>query len=244
MGTYPTAPRSAFLEWARTHADVFVSNASQIGLTAAQAQAFKADAAAAEAAANEQAQAAQSAKIATQIANDKVSQLRTRARATVGLIKGFATSTNNMNVYSIAEIPAPVDPSSVPPPAQPTDMKVMLEPTSGALTITWKAANPVGSQGTSYIIKRRTSPTAQFEFIGVTGSKKFVDSTFAAGPDMVQYTVQGQRSDSAGPVSNIVVVNFGVPPTMVAGASNATALSYSIGPVPSPESQSPARLAA
>lgn len=35
MGTYPTAPRSAFLEWARTHADVFVSNASQIGLTTA-----------------------------------------------------------------------------------------------------------------------------------------------------------------------------------------------------------------
>ena len=45
----------------------------------------------------------------------------------------------------------------------------------------------------------------------VTGKKNFTDTTFNAGPDSVQYTVQAQRSDSTGTVSNILQVNFGTP---------------------------------
>lgn len=209
MGTYPTSPRSAFLEWARNHADVFVTNASQIGLTTAQAQAFKADAAAAVAADEEQSQAKQSAMVATNVANEKATILRSRARATIGLIKAFAESTNNQNVYNIAEIPPPSDPSAVPPPGQPTNMKVTLEPSSGALTISWKATNPANAAGTSYIVRRKLPTQTSFEFVGVTGTKKFTDTTLTAGPDSVQYTIQGQRSDSAGPLSDILIINFG-----------------------------------
>lgn len=36
-----------------------------------------------------------------------------------------------------------------------------------------------------------------------------MDSTFQAGPDKVEHTIQGQRSDSAGPLSNIFTINFG-----------------------------------
>jgi hypothetical protein len=36
-----------------------------------------------------------------------------------------------------------------------------------------------------------------------------VDNTFIAGPDSVQYTVQGQRADAAGPESQIFTVRFG-----------------------------------
>ena len=49
----------------------------------------------------------------------------------------------------------------------------------------------------------------EFTFVGVTGTKKFTDKTFFAGPDFVEYTVQGQRSDQSGPVSEVFVVNFG-----------------------------------
>lgn len=37
--SYPTSPRAAFLEWCQAHAPVFTANATNIGLTAAQATA-------------------------------------------------------------------------------------------------------------------------------------------------------------------------------------------------------------
>jgi hypothetical protein len=209
MGTYPTAPRSAFLNWCRDHTEIFVGSAAQIGLSSQQALQFRADVDAAIEADLTQSQARQSALTATQIANDKYSQLRARTRATVGLIKAFAEATNNTNVYNIAEIPPPADPSAVPPPGQPTNMKVAIEPGSGALTISWKAINPPNASGTSYIVRRKLPTQTSFEFIGVTGTKKFTDSTLSAGPDSVQYTIQGQRSDSAGPTSDILIINFG-----------------------------------
>ena len=51
------------------------------------------------------------------------------------------------------------------------------------------------------------------------GGESRVDDTLIAGPDSVQYTVQGQRADSSGPVSEIFTVNFGQLP---GGARTAT----------------------
>ncbi|MFN0012807.1 MAG: fibronectin type III domain-containing protein, partial [Phycisphaerales bacterium] len=93
--------------------------------------------------------------------------------------------------------------------AKPSDLSIELNNASGSLTLRWKADNPKGTQGTSYIIRRKLPGQPEFAFIGVTGSKKFIDSTFIAGPDSVQYTVQGQRADSAGPESDPFVINFG-----------------------------------
>ncbi len=86
-----------------------------------------------------------------------------------------------------------------------------LDANSGAITLRWKASNPKGAAGTSYIIRRRlpADPAGQFVFAGVTGVKKYTDNDFNAGPDSVQYTVQGQRSDKAGPLSDIFTVSFG-----------------------------------
>ncbi len=82
-------------------------------------------------------------------------------------------------------------------------------PTTGVLELRWKAANPRGTQGTSYIVRRREEGQTEFMFIGVTGEKRYVDNTFFSGPDRVEYTIQGQRADSAGPVSNVLTVQFG-----------------------------------
>jgi hypothetical protein len=35
MATYPRTPRTAFLEWCRTHEDVFIDHAAEIGISAA-----------------------------------------------------------------------------------------------------------------------------------------------------------------------------------------------------------------
>lgn len=78
----------------------------------------------------------------------------------------------------------------------------------GSLTLRWKSNNPRGTSRTSYIIRRRLPGESAFAFVGVSGSSKFVDSTFIAGPD----SVQGQRGDAAEPVSEIFTVNFGQAP--------------------------------
>lgn len=153
--------------------------------------------------------AREAAKSATTAASLKFGELRRSVADLVRIIKTFAQTTGNDNVYVLAQVPPPQNPSTVPPPAKPTDLRIALDPSTGAPTITWKAANPRGSSGTSYIIRRRTAATGAFDFIGVTGTKKFIDNTFFAGPDSVQYTVQGQRSDSSGPVSDILIINFG-----------------------------------
>ncbi len=229
MGAYPTSPRAAFLEWCQAHTSVFSANAAQIGLTPAQATAFSAATTAAAAALLAQEQARQAALVATQAAADAFGTLRSSAGDAVRLIRAFAESqTKPSVVYNLAQIPPPASPSPAPPPAQPTDLTVTLDASGGNLTLRWKAANPTGTSGTSYIIRRKLPEESAFSFIGLSGRKEFVDNTLIAGPDSVQYTVQGQRADSSGPLSAIFTVNFGQAPgggftaTVMSGVSAST----------------------
>lgn len=229
MGAYPTSPRAAFLEWCQAHTSVFTTNATAIGLTAGQATAFTSATTAAANAVLAQEQAKQAYRVATQVAEDAFGSLRSSAGDTVRLIRAFAESQPKPTVvYNLAQIPPPSPPSPAPPPAQPTDLTVTLDASGGNLTLRWKAANPTGTSGTSYIIRRRLPGESEFAFIGVSGKKEFVDDTLIAGPDSVQYTVQGQRADSSGPLSPIFTVNFGQAPgggftaTVTSGVSAST----------------------
>lgn len=211
MATYPTTPREDFLQWALAHAPIFLANDSEIGLTENQAMAFQTAANAAQAAQVAQTDAKDATKTATNIASVKFSDLRKQASTVIRNIKNFAENQDNPSVYDIAQIPPPADPSEIPPPAKPTGITVELDAANGAVTLKWKAANPKGAAGTSYIVYRRlpANPQGEFAFVGVTGVKKFTDNTFVAGPDAVQYRIQGQRSDKAGPLSDIFTVSFG-----------------------------------
>ena len=88
-------------------------------------------------------------------------------------------------------------------------LTVGIDPSTGAITLRWRASNPAGTSNTGYIIRRRVGSTGAFDFVGVTGDKNFTDNSFIAGPDSVQYTVQGQRGGTLGPLSDILVINFG-----------------------------------
>lgn len=210
MSTYPTSPRSALLEWCQAHEDLWVTNATSIGLTVPQANAFKDATDAAAAASLAQEQAKQAAKVATQTAEAAFESLRSSVGDTVKLIRAYAiNATDPLNVYNLAQIQPPAPPSPAPPPAQPTNLNVSLDPSEGYLMLSWKAENPTGTSGTSYMIKRKLPTESTFTFIGVSGTKKFVDETLVAGPDSVQYTVQGTRANQVGPVSPIFTVSFG-----------------------------------
>lgn len=213
MGIIPSNPRADFMEWCAIHAEVFVDNAVAIGLTPTQATNFKSavndtgDAIFAQGAARE------TAKTRTVEANQAVGKLRADAANLLRIIRTFAqNSANPESVYNLAQIPPPAQPSPLPPPAQPGDLRVTLDAAIGNLTLRWKASNPPGAAGTSYVVWRRLPDEAEFSFVGVTGSKKYIDMSLVAGPDMVQYMVQGQRSGLSGPMSEVFTVNFGRAP--------------------------------
>lgn len=67
----------------------------------------------------------------------------------------------------------------------------------------------MNGSGTSYVIRRRLAGEARFSVIGIAGKKVFVDKTIPGGVAQVEYTVEGQRSNLTGPLSEILTVSFG-----------------------------------
>ncbi len=199
-----------FLDWADLRSQAWQASPTSIGITAAQATAFVSAALLARERYNQQLTAIQAAKNATESQQDATRDCRRLAADLIRDIKAFAEQqAKPAEIYILADLPVPTTPVPLPPPGKPNTVTVGIVPTTGAITLKWKVTNPQGAQGTSYIVRRRTGTTGEFAFVGVTGQKQFTDSTFVAGPDMVQYTIQGQRSDLAGPLSDIVIINFG-----------------------------------
>ncbi|QQS09721.1 MAG: fibronectin type III domain-containing protein [Phycisphaerales bacterium] len=209
MGTYPTSPRLDFLQWCKTHADVFTNSAAAIGLSPASAASFSAAYDAARAAVDDQDAAREAAKAATQEALDKVRALMESASQTVSTIRVFAESTNNPTVYNVAQINPPQPHTAIPAPNPATDLSATLDAISGNITIRWKATQPLGAAGTTYSVLRRAAGQADFVNLGSTRRKSFVDEGFFAGPDSVEYKVQVVRGGIFGPVSATLFVTFG-----------------------------------
>lgn len=198
------------LDFCELHAAVWDDAPALIGLTPAQATAFTALTVAARAAFTAQLAAVESARVATEAAQNAVRDLRAGAGDTIRLIRAFAeSSTKPATVYQLAQIPAPAAPSPVPPPAQPTDFRVELDPL-GLITLRWKAKNPAGAAGTVYALRRKLAGESQYAFVGSAGARRFTDTTLPAGTAQAQYIVQGQRAGSVGPQSFPFTVNFGV----------------------------------
>lgn len=209
------------LNWFDLHAPVWAMKPGDIGLTPEQAEAFKELCDAARESHSAQLAAEEAARVAANEAREAIARARRSASDLLRSIKGFAANApdaaDQQAIYNKAQIPMAAVPSPAGPPGKPHDIAVTLTPTTGAITLKWKVKNPVGTVGTSYIVKRRVGgggvdPNAEFEFVGVTGNKEFTDTTLEAGSEgigAVQYIVQGQRSRHAGPVSDILTVHFG-----------------------------------
>lgn len=210
MSAYPATPRSAFFSWCQAHSTVWAANQAGIGLSIPQCTAYTALVTAAAAALENQELAKQAAIAATAACDNAFAALRSGTSDTLKTIRLYAIGQDKPEtVYTLAQIPAPATPSPAPPPAKPTDLVAVLAPGSGELTLRWKAANPPGTSGTAYIIRRKLAGETSFSVVGTIGKKSFTDTTLLAGPDSVQYTIQGQRGNSMGPVSDLFTVNFG-----------------------------------
>ncbi len=210
MSTYPTSPRTAFVEWCEVQAPVFVAQETEIGLTRDQASAF---AGATEKAANlllEQEEARQRWLVASRKAREGLQLLRREAGASVRSIRAFAELQKEPNrIYAAAQVAPPATPGPAAAPGRPTRLTAALDATSGALALTWKARDPNRRGGVTYLIRRKLPGEAAFTLLGTTGKKTFVDEALPAGIEGVQYRVQSQRGEKSSPPSATLLVNIG-----------------------------------
>ncbi|CAN5488628.1 hypothetical protein BH09PLA1_BH09PLA1_02280 [soil metagenome] len=207
MGTVPdkAIDRVQFYE---NHIAPFTTNATAIGISSAEATDLGTKTTAARAAFVEQQEAQQSAKVATESFQNAVNAMSTVGAALIKKIRAKAEMTNDPNVYTLAAIPAPPTPSPRPAPGTPSNFTATIKGT-GFLELTWKCANPAGSNGTIYQIWRQIGETGTPEYLGGSGERKFTDNTLPAGSTYVLYQIQAVRSSAVGDFGTFLV-RFGV----------------------------------
>jgi hypothetical protein len=211
------------INWCNVHEELFTNNAAEIGLSASQAADFKA-AADALVTANADAQTArQASKDATMTLRSAVEAVRTLGNADINIIKAYAATTGNNDVYAKAGITPSDPPSTLPKPVAPTQFTAGVN-TDGSITIRWKVSQPAGMSGVTYIVTRRINGgDGPFTIVSNEGSNKsFTDLTLPIGVDKVEYIVQPKRGMDFGPQSPIFTVQFGSVGGVGGGAMNIT----------------------
>lgn len=197
------------LDFCDQHGTVWNGAPTAIGLTAAQVTAFKALSGSARSNFNAQLAAQEAAKAATTTSQATIKSLRTSAGELLKFIKAYAlTQSNPATVYAAAQIPPPAIPTPAAPPGTPTAIKAALN-TDGGLTLSWKCDNP-NPGNVIYNVRRKDGDGATFDFVGATGTRKFIDDTVPSGVASVQYMIQAQRGQNVGTASNALTVFFGV----------------------------------
>lgn len=190
--------REDMLKFYQNHVNPWLSNATQIGLTNQQATGFR-DAVEAATAAFAAAEAArQASKTATQAYYQATADLRANGGDVLQIIRTFAVTSGNPNVYTLAEIPPPKNPSSQPAPKAPINITGSLS-LNGELTLRWRLPTGSPEGGNFYMVERRIQESASSGFtpwtlVGANGRRDFIDPAFPACVTSVQYRVRTQRS--------------------------------------------------
>jgi hypothetical protein len=197
------------LDFMDSHGSIWNANAAALGLTVSQGNAVKLGAGAARTKFAAQLAAAQAAKVATNDAHDAAATMRTAFADALKTIKAFALTQADPNtVYNLAQIPAPAAAAPVPPPGVPTEITASLA-NDGSVVLKWKAANPAGSSGVVWTIKRKLEAEQSFTFAGASGIRSFTDASIPWGQTRVQYMIFGQRGQSVGSPCAAFTVQFG-----------------------------------
>jgi hypothetical protein len=208
MGIVPET-RLGRIEFYEAHLGPWDSNDQAIGLQPASVTNLSTLTAAARKAYEAAESAREASKAATRAYHNAVRAMHSGPGAgqdMIDQIRNFAQSSNNPNVYVLAQIPPPATPGTTPPPGTPLDFEVRLLQT-GALELRFKCVNPPGTQGTIYEVQRRIGAGA-FAFIGASGVRSLIDETLPAGSAQVTYQVTAVRSTLRGDPA-LFTVSFG-----------------------------------
>ena len=209
MGVLPES-RLDQVDFFETRISPWGLNAVAIGLTIAQTGAQSALTGAARNSHENMITARNAARAATAQFYADSDAMRANGADLIKIIKAFASSTDDPNVYTLAQIPAPAAPTPLPPPEIPTDLQSALL-NSGSVELTWRGSV---SPGGNFTVWRSLTPTPGsgvlgFVQIGLTGIKTFVDDTLPAGTPAATYFVKAHRGQFASDDSEPIFVRFG-----------------------------------
>jgi hypothetical protein len=191
------------LQFYRTHLVTWTGIADQIGLTPLDVTALGTKVTAAQSALDQVLALREQVKAATGQLHEALAAMDDKGAALIALIRGFAASTNDVNVYYLAQIPAPKTPTPAPAPGTAYAPAVQLQQ-GGALQLNWRCNNPADAQGTVYEVYRQIAGEAKVQ-VGTVGEKKFTDDTLPAGTPLVTYTIIAMRSTQRGPAAQFNV---------------------------------------
>lgn len=145
----------------------------------------------------EQSRAMLAARTATQDLQNKLKEMSVAGSAIIMQVHAKAQSTGDEAIYNLATIPVTAAKSRMGPPGTPSSLSAELLP-DGSLELSWDCKNPRGSMGTIYHVHRRTDPTSPFEYLGLSGEKRYVDVTIPKGATQLEYEIQAVRSTAKG----------------------------------------------
>jgi hypothetical protein len=130
----------------------------------------------------------------TQARNDAAGPLRAMAKSLASIINGTPTVTNEQKLelgLSVRNIPTPVAELGTP------NKFTAALGGDGSLLIKWQCASPRAT-GMAYQVYRRLGAAGEFEYLGGTGEKKYLDATIPGGTQQVEYRIQATRSTAVG----------------------------------------------
>lgn len=194
------------LEFFEARYDLWIANATALGISSASANSLKTktnDDRDAFNAAQIARDAAKSATLNWYIANDDTVTL---GRDLIRTIKNYAESTNNPTVYTLAAIDPPAPPTPVPAPTTPTDMNGSVSP-SGVVTITWRAERSGPTSGIFFMVERQRA-SGPWAVIGAAVEKSFIDPEANITESAVAYRVRAMRGETTSDYTTPVVFNF------------------------------------
>lgn len=203
------------IQFCESHIPIWTAAPAAVGLTAAQVTALDTQTKAARAAYTAAQNARQASKAATTTLHTGVKTMKSTVADMIKAIKSFAANSSNPGiVYAAAQIPPPAPPGTLPPPGQPTDISVGLNP-DGSLKLRWRAVDAAPTSGVFFAISRRIGATGPYHSIGGAsggprGISDFIDNTLALGTTQASYIIQGFRGTQSGLPSEAINIQLGV----------------------------------
>lgn len=203
----------AYIAFARQHINIWSGGQGTppaIGLSAQQLTDTETATAAAEAAYQAMLAARDASKAATEAKDNALDALRAIIGADIDTIDAFAKATTDPNVWVLAQIPAPKDPSERTAPDAPAIGEIVLS-SGGIVRVPFTV---VGGGGAQYQVERRdttldNTSTDWFPVATIT-EKTFDDQAIPFGLRQVQYRVRAQISSGpASPWSTTASFSFG-----------------------------------
>ncbi len=118
-------------------------------------------------------------------------------------------TTNNPNVYVLANIPAPAAPTPAGPPVAPKDLSAVMN-SDGTMRLTWKGTiAQLGGRQFFSIWRQLPSQTMPLQ---IGAAKEFTDVTVPRGLQQVVYNIRAHRDSAVSVPTDNLVVYFGAIP--------------------------------